>query len=172
MHLAADEIADRWRSALVRNARDIDAGHRFEKFGGEMVRGAGIAAGVIQVTGFGFRQCDKFAHRFRRQRRMHGQHRALHGEQTDRREIAKRVVGQLLVEMRIADVRGRMRHQRIAVRCRLGHGSGRLDRSPRDAAGRQSGESISRLVREQGELRFSGAGFTWHGGLTTCMMPT
>ena len=66
LHLAGDEVVDGRRAAFVWNARDVDAGHRLEQLGSEMVRGAGIAAGVIEFAGSGFGQRDQVAHRFHR----------------------------------------------------------------------------------------------------------
>ena len=71
--------------------------------------------------------------RAHRQRRMHDEHADLTRERRDADEILEHVVRQLLVEVRVRDVRGRLHHERVAVRRALRDEVG-ADRAGRAAA--------------------------------------
>ena len=115
-HLAAEEIGRRLAAALVRDVIHLDAGHRREQRGEQMLTAAVARRRVVDLAGPLLHVGDEFLERLHRQRRIDDQHAGLAADERDRREVLDRIVGELRVERRADRVGLRREQQRVAVR--------------------------------------------------------
>jgi hypothetical protein len=115
LDLAAHEIGNRRRRALIGNMHDVDTGHRLEQLAGEMRRRADPVRAEVDAAGPGPRGGDQILDVVDRQARVDDDdiERARH--QGDRRKGAERIVRQLGIERRIDRVGERRHQQRVAV---------------------------------------------------------
>ena len=116
MDLAAEQVGDRGRRALVRHCRELDAGHVLEQFAGQMRRGARAIGAVGQLVRLRLGHRDQVGDRFDRGRRIDHHQVERARDQRHRGEILVRVIGQLRVEARIDGIRKRSHQQRVTVR--------------------------------------------------------
>lgn len=120
--VAAEQVVDGQRAALVGDVDHLDLLARLEHQAGEVLRAAVAGRRVRQRLGLGLGGGEHGAGGRELQAVLDDQHHRLVGQLGDGGEVGLRVVGQRLED---ADVggqeRGRRGHQRVAVRRRLGH---------------------------------------------------
>ena len=115
----------RRRAALVGDVLDVDAGCRLEHLAGQVTRRADACRAVVELARHLLCERHQFGEIADRLRRMDDDGDRRHRDHRDRREVAQRIVGQLLVKRRIDRMRADRRHeQRLAVRRGLGDGIG------------------------------------------------
>ena len=131
--LAAEQILDRRRRALIGHMHHVESGGAGEQGANEMVAAARARRAVGGVPGVGPAPGDELRQRLDvvRHFRTDGEIEADRADARHRRKVLHRVVAERLVDIRIEHQRGGWRQdQRRAV------GRARLDRIERDATGR------------------------------------
>ena len=119
--LAADRGGDGRRAAAIRDAADVDAGHRLEQFERKQRRRA--ARGVRELAGLLLGERDQLGNRVRRHVDVDHQGLGDRNHQAERLEILLRVVGQVGKHQRIDRHGAVVRDQeRVAVGRSLLHG--------------------------------------------------
>jgi len=113
--MPAEEIVERWQSALIGDRGDVDLGGRLQQLGGEMRRRAVAGMTVAQLARFCPRHRDQIGHRLDLRVGAHQREVRRIGDERDRREIGEYVVGQLRIEERRDRVAARDHDQRVAV---------------------------------------------------------
>ena len=117
VHLAAEEIGDDRRAALVRDVDAVGVGHLLEQLEGEVVRGSRSARPERDLPGLLSHLVEQLLDRFRRERELRDQHVRRRDRERDRREVADRVVAEVLEERRIdREDADRADQDRVAVR--------------------------------------------------------
>ena len=118
LHLATDQIGGFLCATLVRNAYDIDAGHRFEELAGDVIGCACRTGCIIKFTGPRLGQRHQLANRLHRQCGMHHQNVRRTVGQRDRHKIAHRIIGRGL-NQRPHPQSIVVEQQRVTIRRRL-----------------------------------------------------
>jgi hypothetical protein len=114
-HATADDVAHRRCAAAVGHMVHLEAGHRREHRGEEMLAAAVAGRREVHLARMRFHVGDELADGLHRQRRIHREHALLAADQRDRREILDRIVGELRVHRRADRVGLRRQQQRVAV---------------------------------------------------------
>ena len=96
----AKEVGHRRPAALVRDMEHVDAGALLEELAGEMSRAAHTRRPIGELARLLLGQCHEFVERLGRHARMHDQHVGKHDAHRDRRDVALRIVGEVLHEVR------------------------------------------------------------------------
>jgi hypothetical protein len=124
LHLPAQKVGHRTRSALVRNVDHVDPEVLLEQLHREMVRGAAARRRIVELPRLSLGERDELLDRSRRQRRMDDQREAADRGGSDRRESIDRVIRNARLQRDVGNVRARGHQQRVAVGGCLGHGLG------------------------------------------------
>src|SRR6185503_20018135 len=97
-NLPRDDVVEGWPESLVRHVHEIDARGLLEHLHRHVLRAAVSAGSVVDLAGIRLRLADKLLHRRGWKRRMHYENDRDRCGEGDRREVARRIVGELRVE--------------------------------------------------------------------------
>src|SRR3954463_14165564 len=115
LHLAAYQIGDCLRAALVRDVRHIEPGARQEERGGEMRDRARARRGEIELPRARLHIIDEFLHCGRRHRNVRAKDERIGADDRDRREVLEGIEVHFLHE-RQRELRRGSEKKRVAVR--------------------------------------------------------
>ena len=90
---AADQVGHHRRRAPVGDVVGLDAGHRVEQLGDQMIAAAGAVGAERQLAGLGLGERDQLGGVLHRHVVVGDQHQRRRRDQRDRREVAHRIVG-------------------------------------------------------------------------------
>src|SRR6266404_6123499 len=102
--------------AAIRHVLHLDPGHHLEQFAGQMNRGSNAARREIDLARIGFCIGDELGNGLSRNRWIDLHHQRHAHDTGNRRDIADEIVAELVVERRVAHIRGTHHEERIAVR--------------------------------------------------------
>ena len=120
--MAADEIGDELRRALVGDQVHVDRRLVPEHLGAHVRAGAQGRGREVELAGIGLGERNQTGNVLRLYRRMHEQHQRQLRDQAERREVLARIEAGIDVERRVdADAASVPEHQRVAVGRRLDH---------------------------------------------------
>ena len=97
---SAEEVGHRGTAALVGDVEHVDAGALLEELAGEMPRAPHTRRRIGELAGLRFGERYEFRERLRRHARMDNDHVREHDAHRDWRDVALRIVGQVLDDMR------------------------------------------------------------------------
>ena len=136
-NVAGDQIGQRRRVAAIRHVQHVDAGHGLEQLEAQVLRRAGPGRAVGELPGLRLGELDEVGDAVHRQRRIDHQHEGRVGDERDRREILRRIVGQVLVQRHVdGERRAGAEQERVAVGRRLGDRRRRRSRCRRRCGSR------------------------------------
>ena len=107
LHMAAHDVVERRREALVGHMHELDAELAAHQLGEQVRRAAGAVRRIGQPLRPGLRIGGEIGERLHRQRRIDHQDERHAGDQRDRHQIPGRIIGQVLVDADIDRHRGR-----------------------------------------------------------------
>jgi len=115
VHLPREEVGECGRRAAVRHVVHVDAGHHLEQLARNVGATADAGRGHIDFAGIGFGVGDEVGNCLGRNRWVQHQDVGVANDASDRRDIADKIVIELVVERRVDRVRRADQEQRIAV---------------------------------------------------------
>ena len=124
MRLPANEISERGRHAAIGHVLHVDAGHHLEQLARHMGPGSAASRGHVDLARISFGVGDELGNGLGRNRWIHHHDTGLAADARDRRDVAKEIVIELIVERRVDYVWCTDEEERVAVGGRAHDGFG------------------------------------------------